>query len=64
VDFSAFFLYLRKLDFFLSDTLKLWSDQLTADKYEWNPQLKDMFKENPIRNFIVQEITVAEGVGS
>lgn len=64
VDFSAFFVYLRKLNYFLSNTLKIWSNQLTEDEYEWNPQLKDMFKENPTRNFIVQEITVPEVIES
>lgn len=60
VDFSVYRVYARKLHGFLNCTLKVWSDELTHDTYEWNPQLKDMFKEGPIRSFIVDESTIPE----
>ncbi|SDM84778.1 hypothetical protein [Pedobacter antarcticus] len=62
VDFSVCQNYIKKLHDFLNDTIKLWSDQLTSDKYEWNPQLKSMFGDNAVRNFIVEETQVAENL--
>ncbi|RZK70735.1 MAG: hypothetical protein EOO92_20900 [Pedobacter sp.] len=62
VDYSVFQVYVRKLQDFLNDTLKVWNDQLAEDKYQWNPQLKDMFKDNPVRSFIVDEVTISESV--
>ena len=62
VDFSVFQVYIRKLQDFLNDTLKVWNDQLAEEKYEWNPQLKEMFKDSPVRSFIVDEVTIPESV--
>lgn len=60
VDFSVYLVYVGKLHTFLNNTLKAWNDQLTEDKYEWNPQLKNMFSANPVRSFIVEEINFPE----
>jgi hypothetical protein len=62
VDFSVFQVYVRKFQRFLNDTLNLWSDKLSQDNYEWNPQLKDLFEENTKRSFIVEENQFAESL--
>lgn len=46
IDFSVFRVYVNKLVDFLTNELHLWSNQLPEVKYEWNPLLKDLLKEN------------------
>ncbi|MGQ7857102.1 hypothetical protein ACUN24_22925 [Pedobacter sp. WC2501] len=60
VDFSVYQVYARKLYGFLNCTLKVLSNKLTNDTYQWNTQLKDMFKEGLMRSFIVDETTIPE----
>lgn len=62
VDYSVFQVYVRKLQDFLNDTLRVQNDQLAEDKYEWNPQLNDMFKDSRVRSFIVEEVTIPKSV--
>ncbi|SDH53687.1 hypothetical protein SAMN05421827_12836 [Pedobacter terrae] len=60
VDFSVYLVYVGKLHTFLNNSLKVWNDQLPEDKYEWNPQLKNMFSDSPVRSFIIEEINLPE----
>jgi len=58
-EYSNFLVYTKKLFRFLDNELKMWSDQLTSDKYELNPQLMGLYKKDGKDSFLVEELTKA-----
>ena len=56
-DYSHYLVYTKKLFSFLDNDLKMWSDRLTSDKYELNPQLMGLYQKDGQRSFIVEELT-------
>ncbi|MES2062559.1 MAG: hypothetical protein V4456_11605 [Bacteroidota bacterium] len=54
-DYSHLIVYTKRLYQFFNDTLRLWSSNLSPDKYQYNQHLLDLGKEN-IQEYVIEEV--------
>lgn len=60
LDYSIFTVYHKKLNNFLSSTLKIWNGHLPYQMYSFNPQLKSLYEKHGMPSFIVEEVREPE----
>jgi hypothetical protein len=56
-DYSHFIVYTKRLYQFFDETLKLWSGNLTPNKYQYNQQLLELGKAN-MQSFVIEEVDI------